>query len=84
MVRRQTTRCACAFARHVVASEPHRSHVTDVSMQRRLHRAFADRWSEDVDASLLRLFVEASSLCFRRRKAFLRQGTVVRRCDDRS
>ncbi len=46
-----------------MGNEPHRSHVTDASMQRRLRRALADQWPEDVDASLLRLFVEASSLC---------------------
>jgi hypothetical protein len=36
--------------------------VVDVLMQRRLRRSLAARWSEGVDASLLRRFVEASSL----------------------
>jgi hypothetical protein len=66
MVQRQPTRCAIAFAGHVVGSEPHHSHVIDISMQHDLRSALAGRSSEDVDfASLLRVFVEASSLCYR-------------------
>jgi hypothetical protein len=37
--------------------------VIDMLMQRHLRSALASQWSEDVDTSLLRVFVEASSLC---------------------
>jgi hypothetical protein len=41
--------------------------VIDMLIQRHLRSALVGQWSENVDTSLLRVFLEASSLCWNRR-----------------